>query len=168
MRFFTTLLVFALLGTTALSAQNEAIRKFIRKHNNGEENVSVTVPGFLIGLAGEIGMWAAEDEEEKAVFTLVQSLGTVRLLTFESSDFTTKKDVTSLLKELERGNEYERWATVRASSGERVELTVRMKRDAVRDLVAIVTDPDEDRTYFIHAKADLTGEQLAAVLKEIE
>lgn len=168
MRYLTIfLLCFAF--SAGAHAQNEAIRKFIRKHNNGPENVSVTVPGFLIGLAGEIGLLASGDDEEgKAVFTLVQACGTVRVLTFNTDDFKTKKNITQLLHELESEGEYERWATVRAASGERVELTVRMRGKTVRDLVAIVTEGTDERTHFLHARTDLTGEQLGEVLKELQ
>jgi len=47
MKKLFTLLAFVLLST-AVFAQNP-IKKFIRKHNNGPENISITVPGWLIG-----------------------------------------------------------------------------------------------------------------------
>ncbi|TXF89495.1 DUF4252 domain-containing protein [Neolewinella aurantiaca] len=160
-----TLLAFTLL-TTAAFAQNP-IKKFIRKHNNGPENVSITVPGWLIGLAGEVGMLAAEDEEERVVFSLAQSFGTTKILTFDSNDFATKKDIRELLGELETEHGYERWATVRAASGEQVELTVEMRGDAVKSIVALVHVEEEHQTFFAHAKTDFTAQELGDILNQL-
>jgi hypothetical protein len=92
------LALFILLAST-LSAQHKSINQFIRHHNNGAENISFTIPGFLIGLAGEIGMIAAGDEEEKAAFSLAQLLGTTRFLIFDSNDFDTDEDIRRLLRD---------------------------------------------------------------------
>jgi hypothetical protein len=165
MKKLFTLLAFVLL-TAALSAQNP-IKKFIRKHNNGPENISITVPGWLIGLAGEIGILAAEDEEEEVIFSLAQSLGTTRILTFDSDDFTTKKDIRRLFSELETEHNYERWATIRAASGEQVELTVEMKGDVVKSIVAFVHVEEEHKTFFAHARTDFTAEELGDILNQL-
>lgn len=159
-------LLFA-FSTPVLFAQNKAIRDFIREHRRGEENIAITVPGFLIGLAGEIGLLAAEDEEERAVFSLIQEFGTTRVLTFDSNDFNTSKDIRGLLRTLENDHQYERWATVRAQTGEQVELTVNMDGKRVRDIVAIVSEPSEHRTVFLHAKTDFTAEELGEVLNQL-
>lgn len=165
MKKLFTLLAFVLLST-AISAQNP-IKKFIRKHNNGPENISITVPGWLIGLAGEIGMIAAEDEDERLIFSLAQEFGTTRILGFDTDDFNTKKDIRNLLNELESEHGYERWATVRAQTGEQIELTVEMHGDKVRNIVALVSVPDEDKTFFAHMKTDFTAEEVGDVLNRL-
>jgi hypothetical protein len=165
MKKLFTLLAFVLFST-ALFAQGP-IKKFIRKHNDGPENVSVTIPGWLIGLAGEVGMLAAEDEEEEVIFSLAQSFGTTRILTFDSNDFATKKDIRGLLRELETEHNYERWATIRAASGEQVELTVEMKGDVVKSIVALVHVEEENQTFFAHAKTDFTAEELGDILNRL-
>jgi hypothetical protein len=163
------LLLFLLVTLTApsLFSQNKAVRDFIREHRKGEENVAITIPGFLIGLAGEIGMLASEEEEERAVFSLAQEFGTTRILTFDNDDFDAGKDIRRLLRTLETKHDYERWATVRTQSGEQVELTVNMKGDTVREIIAIVSEPTEHRTVFLHAKTDFTAEDLGEVLNKL-
>lgn len=163
------LLLFLLVMLTAptLFAQNKVVRDFIREHRRGEENIAVTIPGFLIGLAGEIGMLASEDEDERVVFSLAQEFGTTRVLTFDSDDFDTGKDIRRLLRTLESEHDYERWATVRVQSGEQIELSVSMKGDVIREIVAIVSEPSEHRTVFLHAKTDFSAEELGDVLNEL-
>lgn len=160
-----TLLAFVLLSTV-ISAQNP-IKQFIRKHNNGPENISITIPGWLIGLASDIGMSAAEDEEERLIFSLAQEFGTTRILGFDTNDFSTKKDIRKLLNELESEYGYERWATLRAQTGEQVELTVEMRGDKVRNIVALISVPDEDKTFFAHMKTDFTAEEVGEVLNRV-
>lgn len=168
MRLLLPLLLIAFLVPT-LSAQNAPLRKFIRKYNNGTENVSITVPGFLIGLAGEIGLLASDTDEDRALFHLVQEVGTTRLLTFNTDDFRhASRDLTDLLQTLETENGYERWATVRSAEGERIELTVRMRNKTIHDLVAVISTPDDGRTHLVHARTDLSAQELADVVKVIE
>ena len=62
------LILSLLLFTFAISfaaAQNPAVRDFIREHRKGEENVALKIPGWMIGLASEVGMLASDDEEEE-------------------------------------------------------------------------------------------------------
>ncbi len=165
-KLLLSLLLFG-LAAPSLFAQNKAVRDFIREHRRGEENVAVTVPGFLIGLAGEIGMLASEDEDEKLAFSFAQELGTTRFLTFDADDFNTGRDIRELLKVLESKHEYERWATVRAQTGEQIELSVLMNGKTVRELVAIVNDPGEHRAVFVHAKTDFTAEELGELLNRL-
>jgi hypothetical protein len=160
------LALFILLAST-LSAQHKSINQFIRHHNNGAENISFTIPGFLIGLAGEIGMIAAGDEEEKAAFSLAQLLGTTRFLIFDSNDFDTDEDIRRLLSELEGEHHYERWASIRAATGEQIELTVQMKGKRVCDIVAIVKDAEEHQTVFLHAKTNFTAAELGEIMNEL-
>ena len=159
-------LLFAFIAP-CLMAQNKVVREFIREHRRGEENIAVTVPGFLIGLAGEIGMLASDDEEEQLAFSLIQEFGTTKVLTFDTDDFDTSCDVSNLLRTLEGEFGYERWATVRAQSGERVELTVHMKGKAIREIACIVTSPDDHRAVFLHSRTDFTAEALGEVLNRL-
>ncbi|MFK8165447.1 MAG: DUF4252 domain-containing protein [Lewinella sp.] len=167
MKKLLLLLLLVTLAAPSLFAQNKVVREFIREHRKGEENVALTIPGFLIGLAGEIGMLASDEEEERIVFSLAQEFGTTRILTFDNQDFDTGKDIRRLLRTLESEHNYERWATVRAQSGEQVELSVSMKGDAIREIVAIVSEPSEHRTFFLHAKTDFTAEELGEVMNKL-
>ena len=167
MKKLILLLLFTALILPTLFAQNPAIREFIREHRKGEENVAFTVPGWLIGLAGEVGVIAAEDEEERLIFSLAQEFGTIRLLTFDTGDFNTKADINGLLKAIERHHGYERWASLRAQSGELVQLSVMQKKGTVREMVAIVTEPEENRTFFGHFKMDISPDELGEVLNEL-
>jgi len=149
------------------AAQNPAVRDFIREHRKGEENIAIKIPGWMIGLASEVGMLASDDEEEELIFSLASEFGTMRLLTFDNDDFNTHQDIKHLLKALENRHEFERWATVRAASGEEVQLTVRMKGDEVREIVAIVSDPGEDRTFFGHFKTHLSADELGEIMEGV-
>jgi hypothetical protein len=166
MKKLILLFLLVILTAPSLFSQNKAVRDFIREHRRGEENVAITIPGFLISLAGEIGMLASEEEEERVVFSLAQEFGTTRILTFDNQDFDAGKDIRQLLRTLETEYSYERWATVRAQSGEQVELTVSMKGDVIREIVAIVSEPSEHRTVMLHAKTDFTAEELGEVLNK--
>lgn len=167
MKKFILLLLLTAFALPALYAQNPAIREFIREHRRGEENIALRVPGWLIGLAGEVGMLAAEEEDERLIFSLAQEFGTVRLLTFETGDFNTEADVRALLKAIEEYHGYERWAAMRAQTGERLQLSVLQKKGSVREMVAIVSETEENRTFFAHFKLDLSPEELGEVLNEL-
>jgi len=161
-------LLFTAFTLPALFAQNPAIREFIREHRKGEENVAFRVPGWLIGLASDIGMAAAEDEEEKLLFSMAQEFGTVRIVTFMNADFNADQDIAALLKAIEREHGYERWATLRAQSGETVQLSVMEKKGEVREIVAIVKEiEEENRTFFAHFKTSITPEELGDVMNEL-
>jgi len=149
------------------AAQNPAIRDFIREHRKGEENMAIKIPGWMIGLASEVGMLASDDEEEELIFSLASEFGTMRLLTFDNNDFNAHQDIKYLLKALETQHEYERWATVRAASGEEVQLTVRLKGDEIREIVAIVSDPEEHRTFFGHFRTHLSADELGEIMEGV-
>jgi len=163
------ILVALLVALTApcLLAQKKVVREFIREHRRGKENIAVTVPGFLIGLAGGIGKLASECEEEKIAFSLIQELGTTKVLTFDTDDFNTRQDVSDLLRTLEGEHGYERWATMRAQSGEQAELTVQVIGKTIREIAAIVTEPKEHRAVFLHARTHFTAEELGEVLMRL-
>lgn len=171
MRLFIATLFILLASAPALFAQNPAIRDFIREHRKGKENVAFTVPGWMIGLAGDIGVLASDDEDERAVFALAREFGTVRLLTFNDEDFNTRADINALLKAIETHHGYERWASMRGQHGEVVQLSVlqkeRRKQKEIQEIVAIVTEPEEGQTFFAHFKTDLTAEELGDVLNRI-
>lgn len=161
-------LLFAAFSLPTLFAQNPAIREFIREHRKGEENVAFRVPGWLIGLASDIGMAAAEDEEDKLLFSMAQEFGTIRVVTFDNADFNTNQDINALLKAIEREHGYERWATLRAQGGETVQLSVMQKRGEIREIVAIVKEiEEENRTVFAHFKTSITPEELGEVMNEL-
>lgn len=161
-------LLFTAVSVPSVFAQNPAIREFIREHRKGEENIAFRVPGWLIGLASDIGMAAAEDEEEKLLFSMAQEFGTIRLVTFDNADFNTDQDIAALLKAIERHHGYERWATMRAKSGETVQLSVMEKRGEIREIVAIVkVEDEENRTVFAHFKTSITPEELGDVMNEL-
>ncbi|MTB53632.1 DUF4252 domain-containing protein [Lewinella sp. W8] len=150
-----------------VSAQKSVVKDFIKKHRKGEENFAVKVPGWMIGLAGEIGILASEEEEERLIFELAQEFGTTRFLMFDTDAFDTSRDIKKLLRELEGGYGYERWAMVRGPEGEEVQLSVLYDGKEIRELVVFISDPDEMKTYFAHSKTDLTAEELGEVLNEL-
>lgn len=156
-----------LLLLPGLGAQKE-VRRFIRQHNNGPENVSFTVPGWLIGLSAEIGLIAAgDDDEARAVFALAQELGTTRVLSFEDENERTRRDIRELLGDLEREHGYERWATVRTVAGESIDLTVQQRGKVLRHVVGVVRVPEERRVYFLHARTDLSPAALGDFINDL-
>jgi hypothetical protein len=165
-RFILLFFLLFFAGLT-VSAQNSVVKDFIKTHRKGEENFAIKVPGWMIGLASEIGMLASEEEEEKLIFELAQEFGTTRFLMFDTEAFDTSRDIKRFLRELEGDYGYERWATVRGPEGEEVQLSVQYRGDEIRELVVFISDPDEKKTYFAHSKTDLTAEELGEVLNEL-
>ncbi|MEO0733228.1 MAG: DUF4252 domain-containing protein [Bacteroidota bacterium] len=163
------LLFFCLFALTApaLNAQNKAVRDFIRKHRKGKENIAMTVPGFLIGLASSIGELAADDEETELLFSFAREFGTIRFVTFDNRDFNTRKDIRNVIRDLVDEHNYEEWATVRTSSGEDVRLTVKMKKERVREIVAVVSTSEEQRTIFAHFNTDFSAEELGDTMNRL-
>ncbi|WP_116106265.1 DUF4252 domain-containing protein [Lewinella sp. IMCC34191] len=155
------------LFSFGLEAQEQVIKDFIREHRRGEENVAVKVPGWLIGLAGNIATISTDDPHERAVFSLMGDVGTVRVVTYLNDDFTEpQSSIVNLLYSLERYKKFERWAEVRTQEGERVTLTVRYEEKRIRDLVVIVND--HDRTTLVSARADLSAEDLGELVANLE
>ena len=160
------LLIICCLLTTALSAQEQAINDFINVHRQGEENVAVKVPGWLVGLASSIAVTAAEDDDERAVFELLGEVGTLRVVSFDNTDFTAPQEgIVNLLYTLERYKDFERWAEVRTAEGSRVTLTVRYRRQKIRDLVVVVQEAD--RTTLVTARTDLEAKELGRLVNEL-
>ncbi|MGB3801461.1 MAG: DUF4252 domain-containing protein [Lewinella sp.] len=163
---FKLILAICLLSF-GLGAQDQVIKDFIREHRRGEENVAVRVPGWLIGLAGNIATISTDDPHERAVFRLMGDVGTVRVVTYLNEDFTTPQaSIVNLLYSLERYKKFERWADVRTQEGERVSLTVRYEKKRIRDLVVIVRD--DERTTLVSARADLSAEDLGDLVAHLE
>ena len=162
---YKLLLVICLLATS-LTAQERVIKDFIKVHRKGEDNVAVKVPGWLIGLASNIGVMAVEETEEKALMELLGDVGTLRVVTYDNRDFTAPQEsVVNLLYSLERYKDFERWAEVRTQTGERVTLTVRYRKQRIRDLVVVVQE--ETRTTLVAARADLLAEDLGELVNSL-
>lgn len=155
------------LLTTALHAQDIVIRDFIKEHRRGEENVAFKVPGWMVGLASDIGATASDDHDEKILFKLLGELGTVRMVTYLNEDFQRpESSIGNLLYSLERYRGFERWADMRTQEGQRVTLTVRYENKKVRELMAVVRE--EDRTTLVAARAHLSAEELGRLVNELE
>ena len=163
----TKLLLTACLFTVVLGAQDAVIKDFIDDHRQGEENVAVTVPGFLVSLAGSIASAAAEDEAERALFQLLGDLGTLRLVTYDNDDFTRPEaSIGNLLYSLERYRGFERWVEVRTTGGARITLTARYEEKRIREVLAIVNEAE--RTTLVAARANLSAKELGRVVSELE
>ena len=161
------LLLLGCLFSCALGAQDQIIKDFIREHRKGEENVAVKVPGWLIGLASDIAVTTTDDPHERAVFSLMSEVGTVRVVTYQDEDFTEPHaSVVNLLYGLERYKKFERWADIRTTEGQRVTLTVRYLKKRIRDLVVIVRD--DDRTTLVSAEANLSAKDLGELVANLE
>lgn len=155
------------LFSASLGAQDVVIKDFIKEHRRGEENVAVTVPGFLISLASNIGEVSAEEDDERALFHLMGDLGTLRLVTYDDEDFTLpQSSIGNLLYSLERYRGFERWAEIRTREGARITLTVRYQKKTIREVLAIVTE--EGRTTLVAAEAHLTAKELGRVVNDLE
>ena len=162
---YKLLLLFGLF-TAGLGAQEAVIRDFIKVHRKGEENVAVKVPGWLIGLASNVAQTAAADEDERLAFELLGEVGTLRVVTYDNADFTAPQEsVVNLLYTLERYKDFERWAEVRTSEGQRVTLTVRYRKQKIRDLVVVVQEAD--RTTLVAARTDLEAEELGEMVSSL-
>lgn len=164
------IIVSVLLLSFSLSAQRatkEYIKEFIQEHRQGQENFAVKIPGWLIGLTSSIGVMASSEEEEKAAFRLAREVGTSRVLVFNRTDYSAPgQTVDNFLFALDNYHGYERWAEVRAQSGEQVRLSVRYHKETITDLAIAVEE--EDQVVLVLAKADLSAKELGKLLEEIE
>ena len=164
------LIATALLLSFSIHAQratNQYIKDFIQEHRQGQENFAVKIPSWLIGLTGSIGVMASSEEEEKAAFRLAKEVGTSRVLVFNRADYPAPgQTVENFLHALDSYHGYERWAEVRAQSGERVRLSVRYRKETITDLAIAVEE--EEQVVLVLAKADLSAKELGQLLKEIE
>ncbi|PPK87806.1 uncharacterized protein DUF4252 [Neolewinella xylanilytica] len=161
------ILLLLCLLSSGISAQDQVIRDFIKEHRRGEENVALTVPGWLIGLASDIAEHATDDPHEQAVFSLAGELGTLRVLTYDNEDFEAPgASIVNLLFSLERYKDFERWADIRTQDGERISLTVRYKKERIRDLVVVLQDGE--RTTLVSARANLSATELGELVANLE
>lgn len=153
--------------TASLGAQDKVIKDFIKDHRRGEENIALTVPGFLIGLASNIGTLAADDQDERALFRLMGDIGAISVVTYENDDFMRpESSIVNLLYSLERYRGFERWAEIRTREGDRITLTVRYEKKRIREVLALVNDTQ--RTVLIAAKANLSAEEMGRVVNDLE
>lgn len=160
------LLLFLLLFSGDAGAQEDVIDDFINLHRRGEENVAVKVPGWLVGLAGDIAETSTDDPHERILFSLLGEVGTVHVVTYRDADFTAPEgDVGRLLYTLEHYKGFERWADVRAAGGERINFSVRYHKKKVRDLVVVVKEAE--RTTLVTARTHLTAEELGRLVTEL-
>jgi hypothetical protein len=162
------LLLLLFLATGGLAhAQDEVIRDFIKTHRRGSENAAVKVPGWLIGLASDIGATATDDPDEKVLFRLISNLGTTRVITYLNEDFPHPgESIGNLLYSLERYRGFERWAEVRTRDGERISLSIRYEKKKVREILAVVREAD--RTVLVSSRAHLSAEELGQLVNELE
>lgn len=169
MTFKTTLFLLLIsILPLGLAGQDESvIRDFIQLHRQGEENFAIKIPGWVAGLTGGIGQLASSDEEEDAAFKLAGQLGTTRVLTYLKEDFEPHAGVENLLFSLENYHGYDRWASVRAKSGEHVEVSIRYQNERIHRIIVAVEEPEEGRIVFVSAKTKLTAEELGRILEDI-
>ncbi|MEM9259632.1 MAG: hypothetical protein AAGA62_08290, partial [Bacteroidota bacterium] len=55
----------------------------------------------------------------------------------------------------------------RGAEGEQVQLSVVFRKNEIREIVTIVSEPDENRTFLVHAKTDLTAEDLGEIVNRL-
>ena len=159
--------LFLSFSLSAQRATKEYIKEFIQEHRQGSENFAVKIPGWLIDLTGNIGVIASSDEEEKAAFRLVREMGTSRVLVFNRAEYSAPgQTVGNFLFALDNYHGYERWAEVRAQSGEHVRLSVRYHKETITDLAIAVEE--EEQVVLVLAKADFSAKELGRLLQEIE
>lgn len=124
------------------SAQTVSINEFYRKYKHAdEENVSITVPGWLVRMGVGIAKTQAETQEEKDVMNVAKKIRKVRVLTFEETNPVATKDLDRLMKGVRR-EKFEDLIMVRDQET-KVHIMLREKRDKVKNLLILVNEEND-------------------------
>ncbi|MBK8492379.1 MAG: DUF4252 domain-containing protein [Saprospirales bacterium] len=149
----TLLLLLPLL----LPAQTVSINEFYRKYKNvEEENVHVTLPGWVVKLGVGIAKTQVDDQEEKEAINLAKKIRKLRVLTFEEANPVAQKDLDRLMKGVRKEN-FEDLIMVKEENT-KVHLMMREKKEQVKNLLILVSE--EDTFTMVSMKTKLRYDQI--------
>lgn len=146
-----------------LPAQTVSINEFYRKYKNvDEENVHVTLPGWLVKLGVGIAKSKVDDEEGKQALKMAKKVGKIRVLTFEESNPVSSKDVDRLLRNVRREN-FEDLIMVKEENT-KVNIMMREKKEMIKNLLILVSE--EDTFTMVSMKTKLKYEEIEEFINE--
>ncbi len=131
--------VLFIMGLSALStAQEESFNDFKREFNRRDGIHSISVPGFLVRLAGSIAINENAALDKEAVRPLIRNLGSVSIIYTEDHMSLSQNDIldfkSSLLNE-----GFEPLLEVR-DNNDHVEILSWGKKDIIKRLMIIIND----------------------------
>jgi len=159
----TILLSLVLTLPFLLQAQTVSINEFYRKYKNiNEENVHVSLPGWIVKLGASIAKTQVEEDMEKQAIDLAKKIKKLRVLTFEESNPVAPKDLERLIKKVRREN-FEDLILVREKDT-KVNLMIREKRDIVKNLLILVSE--DDSFTMVSMKTKFKYDEIEAFINE--
>ncbi len=133
-------ILFALLFSTTMFAQEDAISKYFSKYVDNEDFTVVYVSGKMFELINKMELDFNDDEAE-AVLSVVKDLKGLRILTTENDGLKYYKEALQIINT----KEYETLMTVREGNGENVQFLVKDDGgDILNELLLLVGGEDEE------------------------
>lgn len=143
-------LALLLAGATSLTAQQKAIRQFERKYDRHEDVTALKIGGLAIKL---VSLFVDDPEPAR----LMRRVSSLYLVSVDDGSLIDPADKAELRERTLSGN-FEPWVLVREGA-ERVEVFVREKKEAIREVLLLV-DEDEGGFTVINLRGRLSYEDL--------
>jgi len=140
MKQFTFLLIAILLVLTSCSYE-PGVSEAFAKYRFKDGVTTVTVPGWVIGLASSIG------DLEEAERELLDGIDKVRVIAIEDADLNAKTNLhKEFYKRINKKGDYEELLVVREEN-ESVTIFGRMDEDVIKEMVILVGGDDNVLVY---------------------
>lgn len=121
---------------------NPGVSKAFAKYSHQDGVTSVTVPGWLIGIATSFGDLSEEENE------LLSSIDKVKILTIENEELNKKTNLhKEFHEEINKNQEYEELLTI-SEKKENVTIFAKMTEDVITEMVILVGGDDNVLIYF--------------------
>lgn len=145
------------------ASQTVSINEFYRKYKNSDqENVHLSLPGWVVKLGVGIAKGSVDDEEDKEALKVAKKVGKVRILTFEDSNPVAKKDLDRLTERV-RKERFEDLVMVR-DEGTNVKIMIREKGEMVKNLLILVSE--EDSFTMVSLKTKVKYDQIEELIND--
>ena len=130
---------------------NPGVSKAFSKYSHEDGVTSITVPGWLISIAGKIGDLNKTERE------LLQSIDKVKVLAIENDELNARINLhDEFHSHINRNNDYEELLTVR-DDGENVTIFGKMDKEVITEMVILVGG---DENVMVYLKGELKPELL--------
>lgn len=144
---FTVLSLFILVSCDTNPGVSEAFSKY--SHEDGV--TSITVPGWVIGIAANIADLSDEEQE------LLESIDKVKVLAIEDDELNARIDLHEEFNlKINQNKDYEELLTVR-DDNESVTIFGKMTEDVIREMVILIGG---DENVLIYLKGEIKPEMI--------
>jgi len=142
----------------------KAINQFFYKYRPMAKSTKFTVPGWLIGVGTGIAKTQTKDEDAKEALRIVNGIKKMRLLVIEEDSPFQSGDVKQMIKSLKKDG-FEELISVKEDETD-VRIVLREKKDEIRNLLIVVSEPDE--FVMVSLKTKLKLSDLKNLIQKIE